>query len=157
MKQNLFQEKPQLAESIPVDKWLNEPGIPPAVPLPSSAAFDVVGDEARGWLEGRKSITDLNTSSWTVHQWLHFLTSLPHDLSVAKLAELDGQFQLTSSKNSEIVHQWLLMSIRAGYQPATERLEEFLVSVGREKLIKPLYEELVKSESGKAWANERLC
>ena len=152
LKQNLFQQDPKLAESIPVDKWINEPGLPPSIPLPSSPAFGVIEAEAREWLAGRKSIGDLHASSWTVQEWLHFLTSLPRDLSVERLGELDGQFQLTSSRNSEIVHQWLLMTIRAGYRPATKRLEEFLIYVGREKLIKPLYEELAKSAPGKAWA-----
>ncbi|HKV36939.1 MAG TPA: M1 family metallopeptidase [Pyrinomonadaceae bacterium] len=152
LKENLFAQDPKLAESIPVDKWINEPGLPPSIPLPSSQAFGVIESEARAWLEGRKSIADLNASAWTVQEWLHFLTSLPRDLGVEKLRELDGKFQLTSSPNSEIVHQWLLMTIRAGYRPATERVEEFLIYVGREKLIKPLYEELAKSAPGKAWA-----
>ena len=152
LKQNLFQRNPTVAASIPVNEWLYEPGIPPSIPLPSSQAFGVVEDEARAWLEGRKSATDLNASSWTIHEWLHFLTRLPHDLSLEQIDELDRQFQLTASHNCEIVHQWLLLSIRAGYRPGLDRLEEFLVSVGREKLIKPLYEELVKSEPGKTWA-----
>ncbi|HXQ71945.1 MAG TPA: M1 family metallopeptidase [Pyrinomonadaceae bacterium] len=152
LKQNLFAQNSKLAESIPVDQWLHAPGIPPSIPLPSSQAFGVIETEARLWLEGRKSITDLNASSWTVHEWLHFLTSLPHNLDQEKLRELDHQFQLTSSKNSEIVHQWLLLSIRSGYRQTDDRLEEFLVSVGREKLIKPLYEELAKTDFGKTWA-----
>ena len=152
LKENLLRQHPMLAESIPIDEWLNEPGIPASAFVPSSPAFKVIEAEAQAWLEGRKSAAELNVSSWTVHEWLHFLNSLPHDLGADKLAELDKQFEFTSSKNSEIVHQWLLMSIRAEYRPAVERLEEFLMSVGRERLIKPLYEELVKSEKGKTWA-----
>ncbi len=33
--------------------------------------------------------------------------------------------------------------------PAYPRLEEYLISIGRQKLIKPLYEELVKTPEGK--------
>jgi hypothetical protein len=33
--------------------------------------------------------------------------------------------------------------------PAYPRLEEYLTSIGRQKLIKPLYEELVKTPAGR--------
>ena len=40
------------------------------------------------------------------------------------------------------------MALKSGYAPADARLEEFLVSIGRRKFIKPLYEELVKTRGG---------
>ena len=40
------------------------------------------------------------------------------------------------------------MAVRNRYQPAYARLEDFLVSVGRRKYVKPLYEELVKTPEG---------
>jgi hypothetical protein len=48
---------------------------------------------------------------------------------------------------------WLLLAIQTNYEIAYPRLSEYLKSIGREKLIKPLYEELVKSPNGweKAW------
>lgn len=65
------------------------------------------------------------------------------------MAELDKAFHLIRSGNSEIVFQWLLMSIRNRYEPAYSRLEEFLLSVGRRKFIRPLYQELAKTPEGK--------
>ena len=56
--------------------------------------------------------------------------------------------QLTRSGNSEIAFQWLLMSIRNRYEPGYPRLEEFLMTIGRRKFIKPLYEELAKTPEG---------
>jgi hypothetical protein len=41
------------------------------------------------------------------------------------------------------------MSIRNKYEPAYPRLEEFLMTIGRRKFIKPLYEELAKTSEGK--------
>ncbi|MCI0564589.1 MAG: leukotriene A4 hydrolase C-terminal domain-containing protein [Nitrososphaera sp.] len=58
------------------------------------------------------------------------------------------RFHLTPSSNSEIAHQWLLTSVRNHYDAAYPRLEEFLTSTGREKLILPLYQELAKSPDG---------
>lgn len=154
LQQNLLGHDETRANSIPLTEWLYEPGIPSSAPKPSSEVFSTIEADAQAWLEGRKSASELDASFWTVHEWLHFLKCLPFDLSLERLVELDRTFKLTSSQNSEIAHQWLLMAIRAGYDPAVERLEEFLLSVGREKLIKPLYEELVKSPGRQQWARE---
>jgi len=56
---------------------------------------------------------------------------------------------LTKIGNAEIAHQWLLISIRNKYEPAYPRLQEYLTSIGRQKLIKPLYEELMKTPEGR--------
>jgi leukotriene-A4 hydrolase len=154
LKRSLLCQNQTLAKSIPLTEWLCEPGIPMSAPTPSSPAFKAIESAAQAWSKGLKSVGELEASSWSVHEWLHFLKNLPHDLGQDKLTELDRQFKLTLSQNSEIVHQWLLMAIRAGYDPAFGRLEDFLISVGREKLIKPLFEELMKSPAGQRWANE---
>ena len=65
------------------------------------------------------------------------------------MGELDRAFKLTRSGNSEIAFQWLMMSIRNQYEPAYSRLEEFLLSVGRRKFIRPLYQELAKTPEGR--------
>ena len=68
------------------------------------------------------------------------------------MQELDRSFAFTRSGNAEILAEWLLIAVRNGYEPAYPRLEEFLVSVGRRKYLKPLYEELVKTPEGRTRA-----
>jgi hypothetical protein len=68
------------------------------------------------------------------------------------MKELDETFRLTQSGNSEIQHEWLLLAIRNRYEAAYPRLESYLISIGRRKLIRPLYEELVKTPEGKTKA-----
>jgi len=63
--------------------------------------------------------------------------------------ELDAALGLMRTGNNEVAFQWLLMAIKAGYAPADARLEDFLVSIGRRKYIKPLYEELSKTAAGR--------
>jgi hypothetical protein len=41
------------------------------------------------------------------------------------------------------------MAIRNDYAQAYPKLEEFLLSVGRRKFLKPLYAELVETEAGR--------
>jgi hypothetical protein len=113
-----------------------------------------VDAEARRWLEGKAPASRIDSGRWSTHEWLLFLRALPQPLDRARMAELDRAFHLTSSKNSEVTNQWLLMAITSGYEPADERLEEFLTSMGRRKFLKPLYEALVKTPQGRAKALE---
>ncbi len=133
-----------------IQQWVFEPGVPDNPPLAESNAFAMVDAARAQWLSGELAASDIDTQSWVVHQWLYFLNNLPETLSVEQLAQLDAAFDLTASKNNEIAHSWLLMSVRNWYEPALPRLREYLVSIGRNKLVKPLYRELSKTERGKA-------
>ena len=156
LKKNLLDPNPQLAAKIPLEEWIYKPGLPASAPKPQSDAFAKVEAQAKEWLEGKTPAAKLQTKQWTTHEWLHFLRFLPQQLNANQLKELDQAFGLTKIGNAEIAHQWLLISIRNNYEPAYPRLEEYLTSIGRQKLIKPLYEELVKTPEGKERAIENL-
>ncbi len=149
LDEHLLKQEPALAARVPVQEWINAPALPTDAPRPSSDAFLKVERQAQGWLHGDRPATDLETGAWSTHEWLHFLKSLPAELPRTRMEELDRAFRLTPVGNSEIAHQWLLMATRNQYEPAYGRLEEYLVGIGRRKLIQPLYEELVKSADGK--------
>jgi len=68
------------------------------------------------------------------------------------MVSLDKAFKLTTSKNAEIAHAWYLLSIRTGYNEVYPELAKYLKSIGRRKLIVPLYKELAKDATSKAWA-----
>jgi len=149
LKANLLDKDPQAAARVPVEEWVERPGLPAGAPRPQSDAFAKVEAQAKAWLGGGTPAKQLATAGWTTQEWLHFLKSLPPQLSREQMAELDEAFSLTRSGNSEVAHQWLLMAIRNNYAPAYPRLEEYLTTIGRRKLIKPLYEELVKTPAGR--------
>jgi leukotriene A-4 hydrolase/aminopeptidase len=149
LEANLLNKNPQLAARVPLQEWIYKPGLPESAPRPQSKAFEYVAGQAKGWLAGQIPLARIETPLWSTQQWLHFLKSLPANLGRERMAELDRAFQLTRSGNSEIIFQWLLMSIQNGYETAYPRLEEFLTSIGRRKFIKPLYEELVKTPEGR--------
>ena len=65
-----------------------------------------------------------------------------------KLAEIDEAFSLTDVGNSEIAFSWLRVAIANDYSPAWPRLDRYLTGIGRRKLIKPLYEDLMKTPAG---------
>jgi len=149
LRKNLLDKNPQLAGRVPVDEWINKPGLPANAPKPTSPAFSRVETAAQRWLQNEIPASNLAAAKWTTQEWLHFLKSLPQTLELKKMEELDQAFHLTRSGNSEIAFQWLMMSIRNRYEPANPRLDEFLTSIGRRKFIKPLYEELAKTPEGK--------
>lgn len=132
-----------------LDEWLEKPGLPTSAPQPQSDAFAKIAAQAKAWLAGQTPAAKLPIKEWSTQEWLHFLKSLPPQLNENQMKELDQACGLTKTGNAEIAHQWLLISIHNKYSPAYPRLEEYLISIGRQKLIKPLYEELVKTPEGK--------
>jgi aminopeptidase N len=139
LNDRLLSREDKFASQIPVNEWLTQPGIPKSAPRITSDAFNQV----------RLGVSRAETANWTTQHWLHFLRSLPEK---PDLAALDRMFGFTRSRNAEIASEWLRLAIRNNYRGADKRLEEFLLTVGRRKLIKPLYEELVKSPEGKKHA-----
>lgn len=140
---------PALAAKVPSEEWVYKPGVPANAPSTTSDAFGKVETEAKAWLDSQKQLADLQAKEWTTQEWLHFLKYLPKDLGKEKMSELDRRFKFTQSGNIEITLAWLLMAIRNQYQSADAKLENTLMHVGRRKIIKPLYEELAKTEEGK--------
>ena len=135
-----------------VRTWLDEPGIPSIAVLPHSDAFVRVDEQRKAWLDGKRKATQLDTARWTTHEWLHFLENMPADLTASRMAELDAAFNLTASKNNEIAHAWLKNAIGANYAPAWPRLDEYLTTIGRRKLVRDLYDDLLKTPEGKVRA-----
>lgn len=149
LQANLLGTDAQRAERVPLEEWIERPGIPASAPRPSSDAFAKIETQAEWWISGKVPASEIETAAWTTQEWLHFLRRLPVPLTPEKMAELDHAFHLTRSGNSEILFQWLLMAIQSRYEGASARLEEFLIGMGRRKFLKPLYEELVKTPEGR--------
>jgi leukotriene-A4 hydrolase len=154
LKENLLKRYPDKAAKVPVDEWLYQPGLPGTAPDFRARAFEKVGDEARAWAIGKTPAKELPAKDWSTQEWLHFLNELPPGLSIQQMGELDDALRLTRQTNSEVIFQWLLLSVRHGYEPAYPRLAEFLTSQGRRKFLTPLYQELLKTADGKKRALE---
>lgn len=154
LRANLLNKNPRLAARVNLTEWIDQAGLPTDAPRAKSTAFTSIETAARDFAAGRTAAAAINTRAWTTQEWLHFLTNLPEKLTVGQMSELDRAFNLTSRGNSEIAHQWLLLAIRNDYAPAYARLDEYLTTIGRRKLIKPLYDELVKTPVGRERARQ---
>ena len=143
--------KPYKLDKQRIEEWIYQPGVPANHAIPTSDAFTKVDNKRQAWLNGQLSAAKLDTHGWTVHQWLHFLNNMPKALSAEQLSQLDKAFALTQSENNEIAHSWLMIAVRNEYKPAYGRLEQYLLSIGRNKLVKPLYKALSQTAEGKSF------
>jgi aminopeptidase N len=152
LQRELFDSQPALAAQIPIHQWIYEPGLPAQAPMAVSGELQRVSQIARDYASGsskteRLETSGWNTAAWSSQEWLEFLQILPPP-SADQMAQLDHAFNLTDSGNYEVLDQWLQMSIKADYRAAYPRIEAFLLEVGRQRFIKPLYVELMKTPDG---------
>ena len=139
---------------VNVEEWVFGQGLPQNCAVISSDRFKMVEQNINDWQEG-KPASELKTSKWSTHEWLHFLKNLPPIMKGDQLKELDAAFNFTNSGNSEILCLWFELAIKNNYTAANSKIEEFLTKIGRRKFLTPLYTALIeKDESGKKIANK---
>ncbi|MFC3034482.1 M1 family metallopeptidase [Pseudoalteromonas fenneropenaei] len=151
LKTHLLEKYPNVVSDEKIQEWIHQAGLPTDAPNPTSDVFDKVDAETKAWLAGNKTLAELPSNTWIVHQWLHFINNLPRDLSIEKMAELDAAYNLTNSSNAEIAFAWFMLAVGNGYQAIYPALDNHLSQIGRRKLIVPLYKALV-SQGKRDWA-----
>ena len=154
MQQELFEKHTDAAAEIPIHEWVYEPGLPASAPNAISGKLEAVAKQAHEWVSGTLPVSHINSKQWSTQEWLEFLQVLPQPLSEKQMRQLDNAFHLTNTGNDEILDQWLKLVVKADYQPAYARLRSFLMEVGRMKMIRPLYAELMKTADGRKFAHE---
>mgnify|MGYP001432796844 CR=1 FL=1 len=149
LEDHLLAAAPGVVTIDQIREWIYGTGLPDFHPVPVSAAFEPIDAARHDFTAGRLAAADIPAGAWSTQEWLYFLDGFGDGLDAARMAELDRAFELTASGNSEIAHRWLKHAIRAGYRAADDRLQHYLIGIGRRKLIVPLYEELLKTAAGR--------
>jgi leukotriene-A4 hydrolase len=154
LRAELLPLKPRAVSEAELEDWLRGPGIPASATADTSKRFAAV-DRARGrWLDGRIAAGQIATAAWVTQEWVYFIEGLPARLDSAQLVELDQAFRFTGTRNVEIAQRWYPLAERNGYFEARPAIAEFLVGIGRRKLIMPIYNALAASDEGRAFARE---
>jgi len=148
LEQTLLKSHGEDLDADRVRQWIFEPGVPDGAPHPRSDAFTKLDPVRQSWLDGATSAEEIETDDWTYHQWKYFLDEMPDKLNQQQLEDLDQAFKLTASSNNEIAFSWLRIAVRNDYEPAYARLENFLTSIGRNKFLRPLYQDMMDSDKG---------
>ena len=154
LNESLLADYPEQLDADRIREWIYEPGLPAGAPAPQSDAFTRIDPVRQAWLDGTTAAEEIDTGDWTYHQWKYFLDGMPEKLGRQQLEDLDEAFALTGSRNNEIAFSWLRIAIRNDYEPAFGRLENFLTSIGRNKFLRPLYQDLV--DYGKADTSAKI-
>ncbi|PKG76367.1 aminopeptidase [Shewanella sp. GutCb] len=124
--------------------WIYGEGMPEWFTAPTSNSLDKVNVALAAFTSGCLA-TELNTLGWLVHHWQYFLANLPLVITHTQLSDLDNVFSLTVSTNAEIACDWYKVAIRNGYTAVLPAVSDYLVKIGRGKLVRPLYAELLKA------------
>jgi aminopeptidase N len=151
LSRELLSKDADLAKQVDVRAWVQNPGLPKDAPVPESAAFARVDGLTKAFLE--TGTLGEAAKAWSTQEWLRFLNGLPEKLPANRMQDFQ-KLGIAGSGNSEIRAAASLVLIHnlPGDSKALDGVDQFLLSVGRRKFLKPLYEELAKTKEGKARA-----
>ena len=153
---HLMAAHPGVVTMAELEQWLYEPGIPDSAPQVRSHRLELVDMASKSWQGSGVLPSPELTNEWSSQEWIHFLEGLPETLSAEQMEQLDMAYGLTGTANGELAQRWYPLAVRSDYRKAYPEMEEFLVRVGRRKLIMPTYVALVATEEGRAVAQAVL-
>jgi hypothetical protein len=145
LDQNLLQKHPGKFSRKQAEEWLYQPGLPSDAPVPKSATLEQAARMATSWASGEVPVADIPLSAWSPQATVHFINSLPLELTDAQLGEIDASFGFSRSRNAEISRAWFIQVAARRYQPAYGAMEEHLNRYGRTRLVQPVYIALAKN------------
>jgi len=144
LRTHLLADQPELERRLELDRWVYAPGLPANAARPDPAAFAAV-DRTLAAFRAGGSASALDYPQWNTAERLRFLNGLPRDLPLARIGELDRAFALSRSGNSEVLFAWLQLALGNRYEPAVPAAESFLLGMGRNKFVAPLFRTLVET------------
>lgn len=152
LRKNLLSKNPSLMSDAELEEWLYAPGIPASAPRVTSTRLAALDAVRASWLKGETPTAKLETKNWNATEWQKFLNDIDGKATAAQMKELDQAFGLGKTTNNEVAFRFYRASINAGYRDIRQPLNAFLMSVGRQKFVLPLYTALRKNPQDKAWA-----
>ncbi|BFZ56497.1 Leucyl aminopeptidase yscIV [Savitreella phatthalungensis] len=127
--------------------WLHAPGLPKKPDFDLSLAQPCYA-LADAWCS-HSTTEDFNAddiAEFDGSQRVLFLETLTKNPSPLfdddRVQKLDEIYNLTSSRNAEVLHRFLLLALRLRARPFYERTADFLGTVGRMKYVRTLFREL---------------
>jgi hypothetical protein len=154
LQKNLLAKSPNTVTPAELQAWVREPGIPAFAQRARSRNFGIVNAARIAWSGEGKLPPSSITSPWSTQEWMHFLDGMPQTLTPEQMAALDAAYHFTGTPNGELAQRWYPLAVRSGYHAADDAMAAFMQRVGRRKLIMPIYEALVKTPEGLAFAQE---
>lgn len=145
-------------DEIEWDTWFYSQGMPPVLPPLDQSMAKASTDLASEWYdvdrEGKSPPQTNAMESWACGQITCFLDALQlktaeKALEVSTLRAMDGIYNLSESRNSEILFRYCQLAIAAEDENILPVAVRFMTSQGRMKYVRPLYTSLFRSKMGK--------
>jgi len=136
-------------ERLQINNWVYEAGLPSNYERQSSSRFTLVNEAVALWEQGQTPFS-LPTAGWSTHEWIYFFRRIDEKSNKQNLIDLDAAFEFSQSGNTELLTAWFVLSIKKNYQITYPHIEKFLQTVGRRKLLVPVYRELMEHEHSKS-------
>lgn len=152
LRSNLLAKHPQVMSDAELDEWLYGPGIPASAKHAKSQRLTALDATTAAWMEGELPTAKLDTKGWTAAEWMKFLNDIDNKVDAKRLKELDLAFGLAKTGNNEVAFRFYRAAVHAGYRDIRPQLNAFLMSVGRQKFVVPLYTALRANAEDRAWA-----
>ncbi|HEX8785357.1 MAG TPA: leukotriene A4 hydrolase C-terminal domain-containing protein, partial [Telluria sp.] len=152
LRSGLLDQHPEVMTDAELDEWLYGPGIPASATRALSPRLTALDATRAAWLKGEVRTEDLGMD-WNAAEWMKFLNDVDSAATRDQLGELDRAFHLSGTGNSEVAFRFYRAAVHAGYREVRPQLEAFLLRVGRQKFVVPLYAALHSRPEDKAWAD----
>ncbi|MDN4061049.1 M1 family metallopeptidase [Massilia sp. YIM B02769] len=152
LRSNLLAKHPEVMSDAELDEWLYGPGIPASAKHARSQRLTALDAATAAWIKGELPTAKLDTKGWTAAEWMKFLNDIDNKVDAKRLKELDLAFGLARTGNNEVAFRFYRAAVHAGYRDIRPQLNAFLMSVGRQKFVVPLYTALRANAEDRAWA-----
>ncbi len=145
LKENLLNTEDRLM-AVNLDAWIFGAGLPENCPEVRSERIEQVDANLTAWEANQIGTEELPWADWVYQERYRFLSNLDDSTSAVRMKELDLAWSISSTGNNEVLFAWLEQSIRSTYSPSYDRLENFLINVGRRKFLTPLYRAMIETD-----------
>lgn len=138
MNTNLLSSN-ELKAATRTSEWIDGEGLPSNCPEVKSDRIENVDKAVDEWSAGNLTSQDLDWENWLYQERYRFLTNLGEEVTLDQITELNELYSISSTCNNEVLFAWLEQAVKKQHTQSYERLESFLVNVGRRKFLTPLY------------------
>ncbi|EAR84706.2 peptidase M1 family aminopeptidase (macronuclear) [Tetrahymena thermophila SB210] len=133
------------------DAWINGVGLPPVilnfttpiVPETQQLAKDYISLNGTASPSNYDFFNQITLNAKTI--FLQYLFDNLSSVNTAIIQRIDQDYQLSNSTNMELQWRWYRVTIKVGYNANIEQIHSFLGSIGRLKMISPVYQALVET------------
>lgn len=139
-----------LEKALSISEWLDGEGLPMQLPLVESSAAIQIQKELEGWRNGKKA-SEIDHRNWGPTHQSVFIGSLPLDIPVERVRELESEFHFSQSGNVRaILVPWLRRIIRSRCTERYDLLEDVLTNWPTSAAFKRnLYSDLLATQQEK--------